>query len=318
MPHNSYAFIMNNRNNQNGFGHIFIILIVIVVAMVGFAGYRVLTKSKSSSNKSSGEYSKFTSLDDCLAQYSKQGEDPSKANDTCISLKNANANSNYKAAVEDTTKNATNSTCTPEPALADAKGAFKELPFDTSNIRIVTLGKETNDARFVYPWVKSGSVKIYAPADGVLYKIRHKVFVEGGKNGNDYDIFFQVDCGTVYRLNHITDPRADIKATYPAGDLASGDYANGGLDIPERVVPLKAIKVKAGESLGSTSGTPTAHDFDFAVGVAAEAPKSGELMSVCPFSVFVEPQKTTLMNLLGPKNGTPTPGFACDVPSQKF
>lgn len=318
MLHNPYAFTMSNHSNQNGFGHIIIVLVVVVVAIVGFTGYGVLNKSKKSSNKSSGEYGAFTSLADCIAHYSKQGEDPSKASDACISLKNANANNSFKAAVEDTTKKAADSTCTPEPALANAKGAFKELPFDTSNIRLVTLGKETNDARFVYPWVKSGSVKIYAPADGVLYKIRHKVFAEGGKNGNDYDMFFQVDCGTVYRLNHITDPRADIKAAYPAGDLASGDYANGGLDIPERVVPLKAIKVKAGESLGSTTGTPTAHDFDFAVGVAAEAPKSGEAMSVCPFSVFNEPHKTTLMNLLGPKNGSPTPGFACDVPSQKF
>ena len=309
---------MGTKKDQNGFAHVLIVVIVAVVAIVGFAGYRVMNGSKSNNAKSSsGEYGEFASLNECLAHYSKDGEDPSKANDTCINLKNANTDSSFKAA-DETGKDSKTSSCTPEPALANAKGAFKELPFDVSNIKLVTLGKDTNDPRFVYPWVKSGSAKIFAPADGVLFKIRHKVFVENGKNGNDYDMFFQVDCGTVYRFNHITDPRADIKATYPAGDLASGDYANGGLDIPERVIPLKAIRVKAGESLGSTSGTPTAHDFDFAVGVAAEAPKPGETMSVCPFSVFNEPHKTNLMNLLGPKSGSPTPGFACDVPSQKF
>jgi hypothetical protein len=206
----------------------------------------------------------------------------------------------------------------PNAAVADAKDAFTELPFDVENIRLVTNGKETNDPRFVYPWVKSGKVDIFAPADGKLFKIRHKVFELGDQKGDDYDIFFQVDCGTVYRFNHITDPRADIKATYPAGALASGDYANGGLDIPERVKPKVEITVKAGEKLGSTSGTPVAKNFDFAVGVAKEAPKSGEPIAVCPFNVFSEPNKTTLLNLLGPKNGSPTPGFPCDIEPSKF
>lgn len=305
---------MYKNKDQSGFAHIILIVAIVVLAVIGFVGYKVFTKSKNST-KTAGAYGEFKTLDECKAHYSKAGEDPSVANDKCISLKNA---ATQKSTNARTTAAGTTSLCTPEPAVADAKDAFKSLPFDTSNIRLVTLGKETNDARFVYPWVKSGSVTIYAPADGVLYKIRHKVFVDQGKNGNDYDIFFQVDCGTVYRFNHITDPRADIKATYPAGGLASGDYANGGLDIPERVKPLTTLKVKAGESLGTTSGTPVAHDFDFAVGIAAEAPKPGEPMSVCPFSVFSEPNKTTLMNLLGPKSGSPTPGFACDVPSQKF
>lgn len=204
--------------------------------------------------------------------------------------------------------------------LTSSQGAFKEMPFKVDEVSLVTLGKETNDARFVYPWVKSVSTKIYAPADGILYKIRHKVYEIGGKKGNDYDIFFQVSKDTAYRFNHISNPRSDIKATYSAGELPSGDYANGGMDIEERVKPSKAIAVKAGEDLGSTVGTPEARNFDFAVGTVGSNPnaREGELFSVCPFSVFNEPMKTNLLNMLGPKGGVPQPGYPCDIASQKF
>ncbi|HJQ08167.1 MAG TPA: hypothetical protein VJ836_01645 [Candidatus Saccharimonadales bacterium] len=298
---------------QDGFAHLGVVIVALIVVVgIGFAGYTVWNAKKQNNTSKNWQY---TTFEDCIDHHTEEGSDPGQVNDTCINLQNEKRASN-EATLQTLPPETT--TCKPEPALADAKGAFKELPFDVSNIRLVTLGKETNDVRFVYPWVKSGKVDIYAPADGVLYKIRHKVFEVGGEKGNDYDLFFQVDCGTVYRFNHISDPRADIKAVYPAGDLPSGDYANGGTDIQERVQPKTAIKVKAGEKLGSTAGVPGAKDFDFAVGVAKEAPKSGEALSVCPFSVFTEPHKTTLMNLLGPKNGSPTPGYPCDVPSQKF
>lgn len=297
-----------NELNQKGFGHLVIPIVIVVFAVVGFAGYKVLkANNKSKDSQTSSSDWKFTTFDDCVKHYTPITGDQGKVNDTCTNLQNSQPKAQEAA-----------QTCTPAPAVANAKDAFTALPFDTSNIRLITNGKETNDARFVYPWVKSGKVNIYAPADGVLFKIRHKVFEVGGLKGNDYDIFFQVDCGTAYRFNHITDPRDNIKATYPAGDLASGDYSNGGQDMPERVKPKIAIKVKAGELLGSTSGTPEAQNFDFAVGVASEAPKSGELKSVCPFNVFSEPNKTKLLALMGPKNGDPTPGYACNVPSQKF
>lgn len=211
--------------------------------------------------------------------------------------------------------------CNIPGTLDSAKGAFKEMPFKTDEIKVVTLGKETNDSRFLYPWVKNDKTNIYAPADGVLYKIRHKVYEVGGQKGNDYDIFFQVSCDTAYRFNHISNPRDDIKATYPAGNLPSGDYDKGGQDIAERVKPVKAIAVKAGDHLGYTTGTPGAHSFDFAVGVAGTNPQAleGELYSVCPFSLFNEPLKTNLMNLLGPKTTyTPQPGYPCDIDSKKF
>jgi hypothetical protein len=82
-------------------------------------------------------------------------------------------------------------------------------------------------------------------------------------------------------------------------------------------VPKTNIKVRAGDDLGTTSGTPQAHDFDFAVGIA-QTSSGGEWMTVCPFSVFKDPLKTQLMDLLGPKNGSPQPGYQCDVAYQKF
>ena len=147
--------------------------------------------------------------------------------------------------------------------------------------------------------------------------IRHKVYEIDGKKGNDYDMFFEVDCNTVYRFNHISNPRDDIKAAYPAGDLPSGDYANGGLDMPERIKPKTAIAVKAGESLGYTTGTPIARNFDFAVGISTS--RESERLTVCPLSVFSESNSAKLLALLGPKStGVPQPGYKCDIESKTF
>jgi hypothetical protein len=328
LPNQSISNTTSTPFPQNSKKTTYIIIaasLILVLIIAGFVYFFTRPDSEKTANDYvvNGEFD----FDACMREYRPPAGFTGGINDYCYGLKNQyNLSKTTTPSVSGTiassaTPIATQSgqSCTtPAPALTDARGQFKANPFDISNIKIVTIGKDTGDPRFVYPWVKEGKVNIYAPADGVLFKIRHKVFVIDGLNGNDYDMFFQVDCGTVYRFNHITDPRADIKATYPAGDLASGDYANGGLDIPERVIPKVNIKVKAGESLGSTSGTPVAHDFDFAVGVAAQAPNAGDPFSVCPFSVFNEPMKSNLLALLGPKNGSPTPGYVCDIPSQKF
>lgn len=320
--------MFKNTEDQKGFHHYLLPLTIVVILVIGFAGWQVVRKNKS--NNSDSSYSAFVKngqfdFQACLKEHQKPDQDPHIANDACITLQNQ-YNDAHRVVQKDqsaTQKPQTDSrhTCSPDlpnPALADAKSAFKSAPFDISNIKVVTLGKDTGDARFVYPWVKQGSVNIYAPADGTLFRIRHKTHT-AEFNSDDYDLFFLVDCGTVYRFNHITNPRPDIKATYQFGDLPSGNYPTG-LDIPERVVPKTNIKVKAGESLGSTSGTPTAHDFDFAVGISKVAPKfDGLWYTVCPFSVFNDPPKTQLMNLLGRKTDyTPVPGMACDVASQTF
>jgi|GEM_PF-2932661 len=279
------------KNNQHGIAHLaLIVLIVIVVGVVGFTAYKVGSSSKDKDHMSDSERA-------------QQQRDAAKtpAGSGAVFEKGSSG-------------------CTPDAPVAEAKDPFKALPFNLDQVKVVTIGKETNDPRFVYPWVatdKTDKTEIFAPAAGKLYLIRHKVYEIDNKSGNDYDMFFAVDCKTVFRFNHISNPRDDIKATYPAGDLPSGDYANGGLDIPERVKPKTAIEVKAGESLGFTHGTPTARNFDFAVGLATS--KEGDKIATCPFNVFSEPNKTKLLDLLGPKTtGMPQPGYACDIEAKKF
>ena len=270
------------KKNQNGFAHILVILLIlIVVGVIGSTAYRV------------GKSDKTKPVNESKAQI----DNGSKATGAVIEKGKSG--------------------CAPDAPVAEAPNAFTALPFKPAEIKVVTIGKETNDSRFLYPWVKDDKTEIFAPATGRLYLIRHKVFVIDGKNGNDYDMFFAVDCKTVYRFNHITNPREDIKATYPAGDLPSGDYANGGQDIAERVKPKTAIDVKAGESLGYTTGTPTAHDFDFAVGIGSS--RESDKLAVCPFDQFKDPLKSQLMALLGPKTSyTPQAGYPCDIESKKF
>lgn len=283
----AYAIVENTKlsyysgmkQNQKGIAHLgLILLIVIVMGAIGFAAYRV----GAAKNK------------DKTAEDTPQGTG-------AVFEQGASG-------------------CTPDAPVVEAKDAFKEMPFKVNQVKVVTLGKETNDPRFVYPWVNTDTTdrtEVFAPADGKLYMIRHKVYEIDGKKGNDYDMFFAVDCKTVYRFNHISNPRDDIKATYPAGDLPSGDYANGGLDIPERVKPTTAITVKAGESLGYTHGTPIARNFDFAVGLSKS--REGDKLATCPFNVFSDPNKSQLLGLLGPKTtGQPQAGYKCDIEAKKF
>ncbi len=122
---------------------------------------------------------------------------------------------------------------------------------------------------------------IYAPADGVLVTIRN-----------------------------LAAPRADIKAAYQFGDLCSSCFDDNGNPTArylEREIPKVKVAVKAGELLGYTTGTPTAHDWDFTIQISEK--------TVCPYSVLAEPHKATLLGLLGPKSATPygppTPGYPC-------
>ncbi|RTK95086.1 hypothetical protein EKI60_01370 [Candidatus Saccharibacteria bacterium] len=273
----------NLRKDQHGIAHLgLVLLMMFVIAAVGFVAFKVGSSGKSE-NKDQKHEQGTTPEGGAILQTGASG-------------------------------------CTPDALVAEAKDPFTHLPFKANEIKVVTLGKETNDSRFVYPWVNTDNgdrTNIYAPAAGKLYMIRHKVFEIDGVKSDDFDMFFAVDCKTVYRFNHITHPREDIKATYPAGELPSGDYANGGLDIPERVKPKKAITVKAGESLGYTKGTPIARNFDFAVGLSTS--REGQKKAVCPFSVFSEPNKSTLLGLLGPKaTYKPQAGYPCDIENKMF
>lgn len=199
---------------------------------------------------------------------------------------------------------------------------FTAAPFNASELRLITNGEETADARFAYIWVKesggSGSANIYAPADGALIRIRHKV-PNAVFDSNDWDFFFLAACDptkrtegdTIFRFNHITHPRADLLAAYAFGSLPAPEIEPVFNEHEERQVPLVNITVRAGELLGSTRGTPTAHDFDFTISILNA--------TVCPFEVLPEPHKSALLGLLGPGPqgpnraswGLPQPGFPC-------
>lgn len=193
---------------------------------------------------------------------------------------------------------------------------FQAAPFNADELRLITLGSETNDPRFVYVWVKpAGSARIYAPADGVFIRIRHKV-PNSQFNSEDWDLFFLAACDpsrptegdTIYRFNHITDPRADFKAAYAFGSLPAPQVEPTFIEYEERQVPTSNITVKAGELLGSTRGTPEANNFDFQVAI--------NNATVCPFDPLPEAIRTPLRALLGPGprvggGNVPQAGYPC-------
>jgi len=193
---------------------------------------------------------------------------------------------------------------------ANSAGLFTAAPFKSSDISMITNGNETNDARFAYVWVKEPYTKIplYAPADGVLTTIRHLTATKFFPS-DDFQLVFNLSttCGDYWRFNHVTDPRADIRAAYSYGDKCSScfdDNGNPTARYEEYEKPGTAIKVKAGELIGYTSGTPSAHNFDFAIQISDK--------TVCPMSVLAEPHKSSLLAMLGPTSSlVPQPGYAC-------
>lgn len=193
---------------------------------------------------------------------------------------------------------------------------FSAAPFNASELTLITIGLDTNDPRFTYQWVKEGGrAQIYAPADGVFVRIRHKT-PNSQFNIEDWDLFFLLACDparpterdTLVRFNHITDPRANFKAAYAFGSLPAPQVEPTFNEYEERQVPTSNIVVKAGELLGSTTGTPVAHDFDFMIAV--------NNVTVCPFDVLSEPHASLLRALLGPgpkvtTTNVPQAGYSC-------
>lgn len=196
----------------------------------------------------------------------------------------------------------------------DPSAVFTQPMVRPQDLTRITNGSETNDPRFAYAWVKAtyAPVPIYAPADGTLIAIRHLTRTAFFPS-DDYQIVFEVPggCDASFRFNHVTDPRADIKAAYQFGDQCSSCFDDNGQPTaryPEREVPGKAIAVKAGELLGSTSGTPFAHDFDLVIQYQGA--------TLCPMAALPDPHRSALMALLGPgpKSGRPETGPVAGYP----
>ena len=157
-----------------------------------------------------------------------------------------------------------------------ATGIFTHAPFAAADLNLITNGVETNDARFSYQWVKQtpgqqsvAPINIYAPADGVLVRLRHKARNLPDFDSDDFDLFLLVACdpvqphnSTIVRFNHITEPRADIRAAYAFGELGAPAFGPGGprnmrnARFPRRTsscVPATTLAGRAARRLRMTS-----------------------------------------------------------------
>lgn len=137
--------------------------------------------------------------------------------------------------------------------------------------------------------ISSGKVAVYAPVDSELVNGVYK----NARGALDYDLHFQVSCEIWYLINHVTEPVDKIKNAFPKTPQTDTRTSS----------PFQEpIKVKAGELLGYTSGTPLAHNFDFGVfdlnHFNESLPSDGgskygkEANFICPFDVLPENIKT--------------------------
>lgn len=170
---------------------------------------------------------------------------------------------------------------TVEAPVQTANNIFKLAPAKIEAINKITPGSQTGDPRFTYLWIKGGKeVPVFAPADGVLVKITYKtrVGVDAGMLSPDYDLTFLSDCQTLYQINHITNPIPGIAALRP--NEQPHKLTKGSPISEQDTLPKQNITIRAGTQLGTTTGTPNAHNFDFGIFVDRSA--------VCPYSKFEE------------------------------
>ena len=175
------------------------------------------------------------------------------------------------------------------PCISNPKIQFPNDITEVDKIKnveptIITPGNPRHRA-----WLNiSGKVPVYAPVDSELVNGVYK----NARGALDYDLHFQVSCEIWYLINHLTNPVDKIKNAFPKTPQTDTRTSP----------PFKEpIQVKAGELLGYTTGTPTAHNFDFGVfdlnnfnkGLPIdEGLKYGkEANFICPFDVLPEDLK---------------------------
>lgn len=189
------------------------------------------------------------------------------------------------------------------PCVSNPQVSFPNDITDRDKIRsvqptIVTAGNSRHRVFLDIDMSKTDKVAVYAPVDSELVNGTYK----NAKGAVDYDLRLQVSCEIWYAINHLTEPVEKIKKAFP--DTPQNDTRTG--------PPFKEmIKVKAGELLGYTTGTPTAHNFDFGVfdlnhineGLPADygINYGMEKNFICPLDVLPEDIKKSYYSKINPR-----------------
>lgn len=103
-----------------------------------------------------------------------------------------------------------------------------------------------------YVTIKKGEkVPVYNPADAVLETI---VWADRGSGQSEYGFYFRASCEVIYLLDHVEEIADGIKNLRPEKPGPSTATQFGS---------QPHVRLKAGELLGYTDGTPQARTFDF-------------------------------------------------------
>ena len=179
-------------------------------------------------------------------------------------------------------------------------------PTDAKNVKFIAPGSLMGaDSRFTYIHNKDAKpITVLAPADGTLVYAAYKDRSDLGPklSAPDYDFEFQINSTSKYRINHISKPIAALAAAVPVTKpVATGP---GKPLTNAQTKPKTAVKVKAGQTLGTTTGTPGEHNWDFTLFVNNQA--------VCPYTYMPKNLQATWLGLLG-KDRKIIKGTACSV-----
>ncbi|PJA86714.1 MAG: hypothetical protein CO141_03325 [Candidatus Moranbacteria bacterium CG_4_9_14_3_um_filter_42_9] len=168
-----------------------------------------------------------------------------------------------------------------------------------------------------YVTIKEGKVPVYAPMDATLETI---VYARrgGAETPGEYGLYFRASCEVTFLLDHIDEVVDKIKALAPKDPAASSATQYG---------TAPQAKIKAGELLGYSDGTPLAHTFDFLVeSTEAETEHINPVRwtwnqttnAVCPYDLYAKELKDKYFSLLRERDATNNyvPAKSCGSPSQ--
>ena len=163
-----------------------------------------------------------------------------------------------------------------------------------------------------YVWISSDSagesyeVPVYAPVDSKLTSAAYYAQPMQDEAGDwievaQYLLFFEVSCEVTYKFDHIDRLADKLAAVAPASPSETSHTSE--------ISP--PVSLEAGELIGYTAGTITAHNWDFGVYNASNsnpfinqaryettANLAGSLHADCPYDYFREALRNQLYTLL--------------------
>lgn len=197
----------------------------------------------------------------------------------------------------------------PPQCSSDANPTFTHHVTDLAQIDQVIAPPTTNGGHLkthgYFFNTSTNAVPVYAPHDATLDT---GVLYDDGNPGGVYGLTFKATCEVKFRFGHITDVIDEIAA------VLNQTPNNNSYDVQ----PTGTVTVRAGQQIGSTTGTTVAHSWDFGAYNSTTSNRFADnpnwssswvyTTAVCPWTYYSGGMYAQVKALFGSTAGNPPEG----------